>query len=193
MDSIQSIKQASGNFQLLNDKASVLSAKLQDLAFRAQRIASAKRSGSTSQDHMFGYDLQTFRREARAFNNEIASLPAQLNMVQRLAVVDEGAVKHATELLRWAITLNKALTALCDLSHFAHGHVRQADAKVEAWFVVQELEQLAEQSKVLPKAANTILTSVPPPSKPSQGPIKPVVDTSTLQIPEAPPAPPKQA
>jgi len=46
MDQVKWLKQTEGSFSLAGDHASVLAGKLEDLLFRAQRIARALRSDS---------------------------------------------------------------------------------------------------------------------------------------------------
>jgi len=173
METISALKQTEGRLLLVTDKVTTLSAKLEDLTFRAQRIATAKKNGAKSNDSMFTYDLQNFRRDLRTFSHEVASLPSAIGSIERGAVFDEGAVKFASSVWRVCDRLNKALAALHNQALMAHSHIRESDARIEAWYVVQEIEQMAEKGKVLPNSANKILIRVSTAEAPGEKPANP--------------------
>jgi hypothetical protein len=164
METISALKQAEGRLLQISDKVTTMSAKLEDIVFRAQRIAAAKKNGGHSTDTMFLYDLQAFRRELRTFSHDIGSLPSSIASIERTAAFEEAAMKFASSVWRVSDRLSKALGALHTQAALAHGHIRESDARVEAWFILQELEQMAEKGKVLPNAANkiVIIVSTPP-------------------------------
>lgn len=164
MELLSALKQAESTLTLISDRVGVLKAKLEDLVFRAQKIAQLKKAGGNSTDSMFGYDLQAFRRDVRTFSHEVSALPTTLGGIERTAVYDENAAKLASSLMRLADRLRKALEGLYDQALMAHSHIRESDHKVEAWYIVQEVEQMAEKGKLLPTIANKVLivVSTPP-------------------------------
>lgn len=170
MEILTGLKQLEGQFGLVGDKVVALKAKLEDLLWRAQRIANAQKNGMPNPDTMFGYDLQHFRRDARAFSTEITGLPVLLGSIERTASYDERAVKHAQAVMRLSVRIAQTLRGLHDTAILAHQHIRSADLKVEAWYVAQEIEELVMKGQGLPTAANkiVIVTSTPPPGAPSK-------------------------
>lgn len=176
METLSSLKQIEGRLALIGDKVTTLGTKLEDLVFRAMKIASTKKNGGKSTDTMYTYDLQVFRRDLRNFSHEVASLPAQMGGIEREAHYDESCVKYAQSVWRVSDRLSKALGSLHSQACLAHSHIRESDAKIEAWYIVQEIEQMAEKGKMLPNAANKIVVIVssppaghaaPPPAAPS--------------------------
>lgn len=160
MEQLPALKQMESTLTMITERTGVLHGKLEDLLFRAQKIASAKKSGGSPTDSMFGYDLQAFRRDVRNFGHEVSALPTAMGLIERNAVYDETSVKFASSLMRLADRLRKALESLADNARLAHNHIRESDHKVEAWYVVQEVDQLAEKGKALPTIANKILIAV---------------------------------
>ena len=167
METSAGLKQIEGQLSIVCDRVTTLKAKLEDLLFRAQRISNAQKNGAPNADTMFGYDLQHFRRDVRAFSQELGALPSQLGSLERAASYEEPAVKFAQNVMRLANRLSQSLRALHDTSLLAHQHIRAADLKVEAWYVVQEVEELVTRGQGLPTVANKIVIAVstPPAAK----------------------------
>ncbi len=162
MEQLRAIKQAESRLSLIGDHASVLSGKLEDLLFRAQRIAQSLKDDAKvkSTDSMFGYDLQNFRRDVRAFGNDAGGLSSALGSITHAAQYDESSLIHAQAVMRLSDRLYKSLCALLDQAVLAHQHIRQAEYKVDAWYMVQEVESLTQQAQVLPGIANKLLVAV---------------------------------
>ena len=164
METTAGLKQMEATLSMVCDRTSALKAKLEDLLFRAQRIAANQKAGMAVTDNMFGYDLQGYRRGIRAFSNEITSLPVVLGSIERTAEYDERASKFATSVMRLAMRLTSSLRGLHDTSILAHQHIRTADHKIEAWYLASEIEELVSRGQSLPTCANkiVILTQTPP-------------------------------
>ncbi len=165
MEQTSAFKQAEGNLSMLKDRISKHQARLEDLVFRAQRIATAIKNGAKVTDAMFESDLQSFRREVRSFSNEISSLPAVIGSLERAATYDAAALNSAQALMRLCDQIAKALRSLHEHALIAHQHIREADYKVVAWYVVQELEQMAQKAQSLPATANKIIMKVGTPAE----------------------------
>ncbi|MFI5362734.1 MAG: hypothetical protein ACHQ49_12245 [Elusimicrobiota bacterium] len=166
METVSGLKQMEATLSLACDHVSTMKAKLEDLLFRAQRIASTQKAGMTVSDNMFFYDLQNFRRSVRAFSGEISTLPGGLGSIERTAAYDERAGKFATNVMRQCMRLSSLLRGLHDTSILAHQHIRTADHKIEAWYLAQEIEELVMHGQGLPTVSNkiVILTQTPPKS-----------------------------
>jgi hypothetical protein len=164
METTAALKQMEGTLSIVCDHTSAVKAKLEDLLFRAQRIAAATKNGMGVSDTMFGYDLQAYRRGIRTFSGEIQSIPTILGSIERTAQYDEKAAKFATSVMRLAMRLSNLLRGLHDTSILAHQHIRTADHKMEAWYLAQEIEELVMRGQGLPTVANkiVILTQTPP-------------------------------
>ena len=164
METSAGLKQMEATLSTVCDHTSALKAKLEDLLFRAQRIASNQKASMPVTDNMFGYDLQGYRRGIRAFSNEISSLPVVMGSIERTAVYDEHAAKFAAAVMRLAMRLSNSLRGLHDTSILAHQHIRTADHKIEAWYLASEIEDLVSRGQSLPTIANkiVILTQTPP-------------------------------
>lgn len=165
METLAGLKQLEGRFSLAGDRVVALKAKLEDLLFRAQRIANAQKIQMPNTDIMFGHDLQHFRRDVRGFAQEIAGLPLLLSSMERTAAYDERAVKFAQAVMRLAIRIAQALRSLHDTAVLAHQHIRSADHKIEAWYISQEIEELVMKGQGLPTSANKIVVACSTPPK----------------------------
>src|ERR1700692_4305303 len=100
METTAGLKQMEATLSMVCDRTMAMKAKLEDLLFRAQRIAANQKAGMPVTDNMFGYDLEGFRRGVRAFSGEMTSLPVQLGSIERTAACDEKAAKFATSVAR---------------------------------------------------------------------------------------------
>lgn len=164
MDTLPALKQMEGTLSITGDRATALKSKIEELMFRAQRISAAAKNNLPNTDSMFGYDLQHVRRDVRAFSMEITSLPTIMGSIERTAAYDEQAVKFATGVMRMCTRLAQIMKALLDCTLIAHQHIRANDQKIEAWYLSQEVEELAQKAQGLPATANkiVILVSTPP-------------------------------
>jgi hypothetical protein len=165
METLSGLKQMEATLSMVCDHTSAMKAKLEDLLFRAQRIAAAQKNGLGVTDTMFGYDLQGYRRSVRTFSTEISSLPVQLGSIERNAVFDEQAAKFAANVMRLAMRLSNSLRGLHDTSILAHQHIRTADHKIEAWYLANEIEELVMRGQGLPTVANKIVILTQTPAK----------------------------
>jgi hypothetical protein len=175
METVAGLKQLEGQISIVGDKAGAMKAKVEDLLFRAQRIASAQKNKMTNNDSMFGYDLQNFRRSIRTFSMEMSTLPTLLGSLERTAAYEPAAQKFATSVMRQTMRLSQAMRSLHDTAVLAHQHIRAADHKIEAWYMAQEIEELVMRVQGLPTSANKIVIAVSTPPaggapKPAAGP-----------------------
>ena len=170
METIAALKQMEGTLSIVCDHTSAIKVKLEDLLFRAQRIAAAAKNNMGVTDTMFGYDLQNYRRGIRTFSGEIQSLPVALGAIERTATYDQEAAKFATAVMRLAMRLSNLLRGLHDTSILAHQHIRTADHKMEAWYLAQEIEELVMRGQGLPTVANKIVIAIQTPPKTSAPP-----------------------
>ena len=166
MEQAQAIKQMESSLSLVGDHVSVLGGKLEDLLFRAQRISHAKKDDAKAQvtDTMFGYDLQNFRRDIRAFTVELGGLSNALGAIERNARACEADVIRSQSVLRLASRLQRSATTLQEQSLLAHQHIRSAEHKVEAWYLVQEIEGLVSLTQPLAGIANKVVVAVSSPT-----------------------------
>lgn len=157
MDLVPGLKQLEGQLSLTADRVNGVKAKLEDLLFRAQRIANAAKNNLQSNDMMYGYDLQNFRRDLRTFGMDIAALPNLLASMERQAQYDPAAAKFATSVMRGSSRVAGSLKALLDMALLAHQHIRAADHKILAWAIAQEIEEMVQKGLSMPSTANKIL------------------------------------
>jgi hypothetical protein len=165
METTAGLKQMEATLSMVCDHTSAMKAKLEDLLFRAQRIASTQKAGLGVTDTMFGYDLQSYRRSVRAFSSEISSLPTVLGSIERTAVYDEQAARFAGAVMKLAMRLSSTLRGLHDTSLLAHQHIRTADHKIEAFYLAGEIEELVMRGQGLPTVANKIVILTQTPAK----------------------------
>ena len=163
MELLSGLKQAESTSSITSDRVSALKGKLEDLLFRAQRIAAAQKAKMPVMDTMFGYDLQNFRREVRTFSHEVGALPNLIGGLERTAEFSEPAIRLAQSVMRIADRLSKSLRSIHDLACLAHSHIRASDHKIEAWYLVQEVEEMAQKGQTMPTAANKIVIKVSTP------------------------------
>ena len=162
MNFLTGLKQIEGATSLACDKVQILKVKLEDLLFRAQRIASAIKNSTAHPDPMFGHDLQRYRREILTFREELSGLSSQLGTLSGLAFPDEPSLACAQSVLRRSMHLGQNLRSLHDNALLAHQHIRAADLKVEAWYLAQEIEEMQSLSHGLPAVANKIVIATSP-------------------------------
>ena len=181
MEQLRALTQMESTLSLIGDHCSVLSGKLEGLLFRAHRIANARKEDPKARvtDTMFGYDLQNFRRDIRALSSELEGLATILHSIERYAQYDEASLLHAQAVMRLAERTHKGLGALLDQATLAHGHIREAEHKVEAWYLIQEIEAAIQQTQALPGLANKVIIGVgtmkgPPEPAPRSGPAVPL-------------------
>jgi hypothetical protein len=173
MELVAGLKQMEMTLSMTCDKVSAMKAKLEDLLFRAQRIANAQKNNLTNNDTMYGYDLQKFRRDVRTFSTDMSGLPVSLGSLATNAAPDPAAAKFAAQVMRLSTRLAQSLRSVHDLSLLAHQHIRSADLKVEAWYLAQEIEELVMRGQGLPTAANKIVIGTAPVAGPSGTPAPP--------------------
>ena len=174
MDLVPGLKQLEGQLSLTGDRVAVIKGKLEDLLFRAQRIAAAAKNNMKDNDTMYTYDLQNFRRDIRTFGMEITTLPGLLASLERSAAYDPNAGKFATGVMRGASRVANSLKSLHDMSLLAHQHIRATDQKMLAWYIAQEIEEMAQKGLGMPATANKIVVAVStPPVAPPPGPSSP--------------------
>ncbi len=170
METVAGLKQMEGTLSITNDKLTTIKAKLEDLLFRAQRIASAQKNGMANNDTMYGYDLQRYRREVRTFGTEISGIPVVMGAIERTAERSPAAMKFGTSVMRLAMKLSQTMRALHDMSLLAHQHIRAADMKMEAWYLAQDIEEMVMRAQSLPTVANKIVMAVAVPETPQTPP-----------------------
>jgi hypothetical protein len=180
MEQASALKMTEGKLSLINDRITTLHAKLEDLLFRAQRIAANEKNKIKSNDSMFGYDLQNFRKEIRTFSHEIGALPNLIGGIERAAFFEEVSIRPAQAVMRIADRVSKALRTLHDHACLAHSHIREADHKIEAWYLIQEVEQMSQKAQSLPTVANKVVIKISTPLNPTGTPVNPA---STAVIP----------
>lgn len=157
MEQANALKQVESKLSLAAERVSVFQAKLEDLVFRAQKIARQIDGKQKVTDTMFGYELQSFRRDMRGFGLEVSALPSLLSSIEREAHPDPACDKSAEALSRIAQRVLKALIALHEHSLLAHTHIRAADYKIEAWYICQELDEMKQRAQALPEHATRLL------------------------------------
>lgn len=172
MDLVPGLKQLEGTLSLTADRINVVKSKLEDLLFRAQKISAAAKNNMKDNDSMYGYDLQNFRRDLRTFGMDLAALPGALASMERVAEYDVAAGKFATGVMRAASRVGNSMKTLHDMSLLAHQHIRQNDQKILAWYIAQEIEEMAQKCAGLPATANKIVIAVTT-EKPGSSPAAP--------------------
>ncbi|HAM37060.1 MAG TPA: hypothetical protein DEB40_09875 [Elusimicrobia bacterium] len=181
---MRSLKLAESTISLLCDRGSSMMGKLEDILFRAQRMAHALKHHLHVSDTMFGYDLRIYRRDLRAYFVDVEMVPNMMGRIARSVQFDESCLNRAQALLRLSNRLNKTVSTLRDHALLAHEHIRQADQKMDAWYLVQETERLAALTRPLLALANKIVISIstPPQGGQEAAPVQP-------QPPKDPPPP----
>ncbi|MHB2027004.1 MAG: hypothetical protein ACYCPQ_10300 [Elusimicrobiota bacterium] len=173
MEQDSALKQAESALSISADRASVLQSKLEEILFRAQRLSNAVKNGLKTPDYMFGYDLQHFRRDVRAFGIELAGLANIIGGIERAAVYSEQAIGRARAVMRLTERLNRAMHTFQEMTLLAQSHIREADHKIEAWHLAQEVDQMVQKTQPLPMTANKALIKISTPEPDSKPPAAP--------------------
>ena len=163
MEQLSGLKQAEGKLSIIGDRIAGYQAKIEDILFRAQKIANSAKNGFKSTDNMFGYDLQSLRGDMRNFGHEISALPNLVGSLERAASYDEKCLRFAQSVMRIADRVSKGLRMLHTNASLAHQHIKDADHRIMAWFIVQEIEEMASKAQVLPTIANKVVIKVSTP------------------------------
>lgn len=163
MELLGTLKQTEAAFSLSVTRVARLQAKVEDLLQRARKTASAAKTGLKTSDMMFPYDLQIVRREARTFGQEISGLPNLLGGIERGAHYEEAAIKQSQALLRLAERLAHGLRLLSEEALQIHQNATGSESKIEAWYLVQETEEMSQKAQGLPNTAGKIAYAVATP------------------------------
>ena len=157
MEPWEGAAEAENRLSLAADHVHSLSCRLEDLLFRAQRVAHALKRNAPSHDRMFGEDLNALRRDVRAFNNELEEILRVLTGLARPGPYKEEYSRHAQTVNNRSHLLVNAVAALHEQALLAHQHIRQADHRSEAWYLTQEAERLVEQCQPFPSITTQIV------------------------------------
>jgi len=173
MDQENALKHVESVLSLTADRAAVLQSKLEEIFFRAQRLSNAMKNGTKNSDYMFGYDLQHFRNEVRAFGIELSAIPNMIGSLDRGAAYEEAAVTRARAVMHLTERLSRGLHAFQDMALLAQAHIREAEHKIEAWHMVQDVEQMVQKARPLPMMVNKVLIKISTPEGKGDAPSAP--------------------
>ena len=59
--------------------------------------------------------------------------------------------------------LNRDVKALHGKALLAHQHMREAEYKIEAWYLVQDIEEMVQRAQSLPNIANRVVLRISSP------------------------------
>lgn len=173
MEQDKLVVQAQERFQELVDKTSSMTARAEDLLFRAQRWANAVRNKTSYRDSMFHDDLQLLRRGARTFVQECSVLPPLMDWLDRDLRYDPDprGLERVRSLLKLATQFERDLAGLNDTNRHLHHFVPLPELKVEAWYMVQEIEVLYDKVKGYPFfVSSRLMQRISTPEKGGPGP-----------------------
>ncbi|MDD5628732.1 MAG: hypothetical protein PHU21_06685 [Elusimicrobia bacterium] len=151
------IKDAQDALSRASERGRALSGKLEDLVFRAQRIARAIKNGTQVPDSMFGRDLKEFRLDIRSYGTELSGLPNVLTGVAQSARLDPGAKAPAQAISQLSQQIHENLLALEDQGQLASQHIRGAEYKSEMGYLYAEIHGLLVRAQDLPSIADQIV------------------------------------
>ena len=157
MSSLGVLRQADSRLKAAESSLSVISAKLEDLCFRAQRISRALKAREAVKDTTFGAELVDLRKLVRAFIAEAETLPSSLSAAQRGVAKEQGAAECAASVSGSARRLPQSVSHLHELALLVHRHSPEGEARVAAWYMAQELEAAAAGMKTLAANGTAVL------------------------------------
>ncbi|MBI4678250.1 MAG: hypothetical protein HY748_11775 [Elusimicrobia bacterium] len=139
-------------FTEFTDKVQGMTARAEDLLFRAQRWANAVKNKTAYKDNLFADDLQILRRHVRSFIQDSTSLAGLMEWIDRECHFDPDtrALDKARSLLKMVSQFEKDLANLNEQLRHLHHLVPETDLKVEAWYMVQDVEVLYDKAKGYP-------------------------------------------
>ncbi|MCX5796062.1 MAG: hypothetical protein NTY77_11255 [Elusimicrobia bacterium] len=163
------IKEAQDALSRASEHGRALSRKLEDLVFRAQRIARALKNGTSVPDSMFARDLKEFRLDIRNFGTELGVLPNALAGVAQSARLDPGAGAPAQAISQLSQQIHDNMLALEDQGQLASQHLRGAEYKSDMGYLFAEIHGLVVRAQGLPAIADQIVSQAKaaPPSAPA--------------------------
>lgn len=153
-------------FTEFSDKISGLQGRLEDLLFRAQRLANALKRNQGAQDILFKDDLELLRRATRTFVNDATILPEMVEWLDREAHFDPDDVAPIRTLLAQASQVQKDMAGLCEQCRMLHQFIPEAELRIQAWYMVQDLEGIGHKFQMFPNTISTRIlnkVSTPPP------------------------------
>ncbi|MCX5795894.1 MAG: hypothetical protein NTY77_10400 [Elusimicrobia bacterium] len=161
MGQLLALQQAEIRLSAVSVRVVVLSRMLEDLLFRAQRMSRALKddAGADAADSTFGRDLQALRGDVHVFGRDSAGLSAALAGIEPPAGRGEPSSARVQAVRRLTHRLHRSLAALLDQAVLAHRHLLEAEHKVEAWGLVEELGAVSQQAQVLAGIANRLLAA----------------------------------
>jgi hypothetical protein len=146
MDTLTGLRNAEMALLQIGSRLPSIVGKLDDVTMRAHRIAAAKRLGNHAyRDPAFVHDIQVFRRELNTLAKDTDLVPDLLARIHRIGDYQKDADELALSLQRLCGRLGKMIATLEDSARLAHSHIRNSDAAVEAWYVVQQTAALLER------------------------------------------------
>ncbi|MDD5628917.1 MAG: hypothetical protein PHU21_07625 [Elusimicrobia bacterium] len=161
MDQILALQQAEIKLSDVSGRVVVLSCMLEDLLFRAQRMARAATGDPAAEAARaaFAGDLRALRRDVHSFGRDYAGLAAALSGIEPPAGPDEPSAARVRTVRRLTARLHRSLATLLDQAVLAHRHMREAEHKAQAWGLVEELGNVSQQAETLAAEANRLLAA----------------------------------
>ncbi len=125
-----------------------MAGRVEDLLFRAHRAANAARNRTSYRDSLFGDDLQLLRRTMRTFIQDSTALPGLIDWLDRECTKAPELLDTARGLQRVVSAFEKELQGLSEQMRLLHHHIIANEQKIEAWYMVQDLEILFDKVKL---------------------------------------------
>ena len=120
---------------VIYDRCGVFHGRIEDLMFRAQRIASALKMNAGGKDPDFESDLKLFRNDLKKFRFEVEEA---LSAVRALS--EEGYKSFNSRL----IGLHGRFNGLADYVALAHQRMPMPDSRLEAWYCLREVSEMID-------------------------------------------------
>lgn len=173
MEQQQMMRHMEDQLKRATDQVNALSASLDDLNLRAQKIHSAAKMGQKARDITFGEDIGTQRKRVRTFCQEIAGLPGMADSLDRSASYAPALMNVARSLMSSAINSAQAISNYTDAIRMLHQHITDSDLKIQVWYMVSDLDNINTKIHSIPSTISskviTKLTTPPadiPPTTP---------------------------
>lgn len=175
MEQQNAMRMMEDQLKRFGDQISVLAASQEDLNFRAIRIQSAAKLNKVIKDITFGDDIGILRKRVRTFCGDISVLPGILDSLERGACYQPGLLNLARSLMSTANNAAQLLNNFTDSIRQLHQHINDADLKIQAWYMVSDLENICQKISAISATISSrviVKLTTPPADEPSSPPNK---------------------
>ena len=129
------------------DRCGALHGRLEDLLFRAQRIALAEKRERKNPDHFFHEDLIIFRNDVRESRQEIGELAAEAAAVASSLLQNHGNRKRLEIVSILARQIHASLASLSEYASLAYQRMPERADRIQSWYCLGDINEMIKSAQ----------------------------------------------